>query len=78
MKNSDFHLSDEQLAAYHRWSRRIARAHWCADTAESISVTMAFTFTSIGRQVQACIGPERLTLEALGESTYPVPRDQSP
>ncbi len=72
------HLSDEQWSAYDRWSRRVARAHWEADAGESISATIAFTFTSVGRQVQAWIGSERLTLEVLGESTYPVTRDPAP
>ena len=77
MKNSDFHLSDEQLAAYHRWSRHVVRAQWRADAAESISATIAFTFTSVGRQVQARIGPDSLMLEVLGESTYPISRTPS-
>lgn len=77
MDNRDFHLTDEQLAAYHRWSRRIVRSFWTADAAESINATIAFTFTSIGRSVQAHIGTETLLLEVMGESTYPVPREPS-
>jgi hypothetical protein len=77
MTNSDFHLSDEQLAAFVRWSRRVVRVQWRADATESVSATIAFTFTSVGRQVEARIGPDSLMLEVLGESTYPVPRETS-
>jgi hypothetical protein len=75
--NHDFQLSEEQLTAYHHWSRRVVRASWTADAAESISATIVFTFTSVGRSVQARIGTETLLLEVMGESTYPVPREPS-
>ncbi len=63
MDNSAFHLTDEQLAQYKEWVDNIVRPLWGVDAAESVSVTVSFTFFSLGRCVEARIGGCTLVLE---------------
>ena len=63
MDNTNFHLSDKQLARYTAWAGNIAEPLWDADAAESLQVTISFTFNSIGRRVEARIAGHTLLLE---------------
>ncbi len=63
--NSMFHLTDEQLRAYDQWMTTIAKSHWSADAAESLQATLSFTFTALGRRVEARVGEHHLLLEDL-------------
>jgi hypothetical protein len=63
MDNADFHLSDEQIAQYEAWAASVARPLWNADAAESLQVTISFTFNSIGRRVEARTATQTLLLE---------------
>jgi len=65
LDNSMFHLGDEPLLIYDQWIAAIAKSRWQADAAESLQATISFTFTALGRRVEAHAGGHHLLLEDL-------------
>ena len=63
MNNEAVSLTDEQWQMYRDWIETQAAGLWDADAAESIEVSLTFTFCSIGRRVQARLGSSMLLIE---------------
>jgi hypothetical protein len=57
LTNEELNLSTNQLRRYNEWAAGVARAHGEADAAESLEISIRFTFRPIfGRTVEARVG----------------------
>jgi hypothetical protein len=49
-------LSSEQLAAYNAWAGEISAAFFEEDCIESLEISLVFSFSVLGRSVEARVG----------------------
>lgn len=73
LTNDDLKLSADQLSQYNTWAKKVSMPLWDADCAESHAITISFTFSSIGRTVEAVVdgSGQKLMLEC-----WSAPPDQ--
>lgn len=62
LTNKSFDLSEEQLQRFDEWSSAMTKAMFDADIGESAHVYVTFTFSAIGRSVEAVYGGTTLKL----------------
>jgi len=63
MNNEAVSLTDEQWRVYRDWVEKQAADFWEADAAESLEISLTFTFCPLGRRVQARLGSSTLLIE---------------
>jgi hypothetical protein len=67
LTNESLRLSDEQLATYNEWGAQRVKAHFDEECLESLDVSLVFTFSILGRSVEAWVGSStthKLVLES--------------
>ena len=56
LTNESLRLTNEQLAAYNNWGAQLVKACFDEECLESLEVSLVFTFSVLGRCVEARVG----------------------
>jgi hypothetical protein len=73
LTNTSFHLSKKQLAAYNAWGAQLVKEHFDEECLESLEISIVFSFSLLGRSVEARVGNSAIHRLVLEDTTDLLP-----